>query len=133
MARTGSPRRVTATAPGSSARRSGKEVSSCLAWVIGRCLCILMSLLVYRALYVSSVDLSRVAEVLLGEGDQRRLEDLQGRTDQPGADLADAGLAVGDAGVDARRDPELHHLPQIDPHRRAAEAEGGDGEERMLG
>ena len=38
--------------------------------------------------------------VALGEGHQRLLEDLHRRPHQPGADLADAGLAVGDAGVD---------------------------------
>src|SRR5688572_2534820 len=63
----------------------------------------------------------------------RLFERFHRRTDEAESDLADAGFAVGDAGVDARQDAGRHDLLEIDAGGRAAEAENRNGELGMLG
>src|SRR3989442_934279 len=62
---------------------------------------------------------------LRDQGAQRRFEAGAGRLDEPRADLTDAGLAMGDAGVDLGQDPRLHHQPHVDPGGGPAEVEWG--------
>src|SRR5215471_18917826 len=52
---------------------------------------------------------------LRGERPPGPLEARHGRIDEPGADLADPRLAVGDAGVDLGQDAGLEHEPDVDP------------------
>ena len=49
-----------------------------------------------------------------------------------GADLADAGLAVRDAGVDGRREAGLDHAPDVDAGRHAGEIQRRDGPVRIV-
>ena len=58
-----------------------------------------------------------------GQGLDRGGERLHRRFHQPGADLAYAGLPVGDAGIDDREDAGVDHLAAVDPQRAAPEAE----------
>src|SRR5918999_934089 len=61
-----------------------------------------------------------------GQRPHRLGERLHRRLDDPGADLADARLAVRDAGVDERQHARAHDLAAVDPERRPAEAERRD-------
>jgi hypothetical protein len=58
-----------------------------------------------------------------GQGLDRGGERLHRRFHQPGADLAYAGLPVGDAGIDDREDAGVDHLAAVDPQRAAPETE----------
>src|SRR5256885_8626770 len=63
----------------------------------------------------------------MGEGGERLLEAREGRGGDAGADLADAGPPVRDAGVDGRGDAGLDDPPEVDAGRRAGEFERRNG------
>ena len=67
-----------------------------------------------------------ITAIGLREGGQRILEAILGRLYEAGADLADAGLFVGDARVDRGQYARLDDLAQVDAGRRAAEVQRGD-------
>src|SRR5918994_3609075 len=71
---------------------------------------------------------ARLSRDLVGKGDHRLGEAGKRRTHDTGADLADSGRAMGDAGIDDRRDPGVDHLARVDPGGRAGEVERRQGE-----
>src|SRR5258708_15395447 len=68
---------------------------------------------------------------MLGECRERLLEAGERRTRDAGADLADSGAPVRDAGVDGGRDAALDDAADVDDGPRALELERRDGPFRI--
>src|SRR2546422_4485345 len=72
------------------------------------------------------------ARPVSGERVESAVEAHARRLDEAGADLADARLAMGHAGVDLGKNAGLGDQPHVDPGGRAAEIERGDPVRRAL-